>query len=247
MNSASIKYFLLLVFIFPIPLLSQTVETDISDTLLVRQGTNKIEGEVSYYPQHWEKGKWIFYFDKARTKKAVEYEIFEVDEFRAMHNCTEWFQNGKVKSYRRWNTTLDTLCIQDFYKNERLKYKGIFTKEKGRYSEEKYFDNGQLEFRMPPVDGKRYPTVYYFPSGAKHYEVDRRNGLDVGKGTVYYQSGKIQEEGEYLDPVNVKEPDMYHGFEGWPRRIGVWKEYDEKGELIKQWQYDEYGNLLENK
>lgn len=71
----------------------------------------------------------------------------------------------------------------------------------------------------------------YYPNGQLMGKMQYKDGKVEGIATYYYSDGRIKETGELY---NDKE-------------IGIWKDYNTKGELHKTTIYDNDGNYIETK
>lgn len=136
-------------------------------------------------------------------------------------------QNKTVKEYYEDGTLKIVATIDkqgrkngelfENYDNGKLKSKGVW-----RFGQvqkvERYYSTGELEVVEKYMDGKvEGPTDYYYSNGKIKYSVIFKNGIRVGRYTVYSPEGKLQEE----------------------------REYNNEGKLIDYIKIDEQGNKLE--
>ena len=89
--------------------------------------------------------------------------------------------------------------------------------------------------------------VFYYENGQKRVEGEyNREGKKDGKWTYWYEDGNKWSEGYFKDGLNHKERTTWHetgemhytGNYEMGKRVGVWKFYNEDGELVKEIDYD---------
>ena len=68
---------------------------------------------------------------------------------------------------------------------------------------------------------------------------------ETGNDSIEYDTNKVMlKDGPFKDfHINgkVKEEGMYKAFYGYDKKVGVWKFYNEKGELIREIDFDKKG------
>jgi len=112
--------------------------------------------------------------------------------------CEKWISKGNIQ-YNQTESTDNETTITD----------GIHTK---------YYDNGELEYRVEFKLGKMNgQSKYYYESGARKNMFEYKLGKMNGQSKYYYESGELQSEGIFQDN----------------HREGVWKGYYKNGKLRK--------------
>ena len=87
-----------------------------------------------------------------------------------------------------------------------------------------YYDNGQKRVEGEyNKDGKKDGKwTYWYEDGSKWSEGYFKNGLNHKKRTTWHESGEMHYTGTYEEG----------------ERVGVWKFFNEEGELVKEIDYD---------
>lgn len=242
------KTFVTLFALFNVSLFSfsQTNEYLISDKSKIRWYVSAENKDTVYLLREPPAtGKCIIYYDENKKQKAIEVDYMGKDENQ--FNETRWYKSGELKSIRKMSPKMDTLYNIYYYENKKIKEKNInlWIEDNSGWTliiDTTYFDNGQL--KRTPIDWtsykKQFITVFY-PSGAKHFEINWVNGTMVDEFKEYYETGAIKVIGNYLNPKDLDPgslPSSRHSIEN-----GTWSYYDENGILIKEQIY-ENGTLL---
>ncbi len=95
--------------------------------------------------------------------------------------------------------------------------------------EESYYPNGQLEYRVPIINGVRNGKLEkYYSDGQMQYVSNWNNGVKEGEAIAYFRNGVIQIKENYKD--------------GLPH--GLVEEYYNAGDLKRKMTYDN-GKILE--
>jgi len=93
--------------------------------------------------------------------------------------------------------------------------------ENGQYV--KKYDNGQVEMQGMMKNGKREGLwKSFYEDGTPWSQTTFKEGKKEGATTTWFENGKKRYEGFYKNDVES----------------GVWKYYDEKGNFVKNFDYD---------
>ncbi|RED47633.1 toxin-antitoxin system YwqK family antitoxin [Seonamhaeicola aphaedonensis] len=149
-----------------------------------------------------------FYKDK---RKSGKWKIYNPYEKQTEFND---YENGKLISEKLIDSLGQTL----------LEIKHINKEQFGDYYN--YFDNGQLKrserFRRHKRKSTQVITEYYKNGNVKsiiRYLNNGANTKPIGKWETYYENGQPKSKKEYG--------------KNW-REIGIWKEWNEKGEITSE-------------
>jgi len=171
-------------------------------------------------------GYWKSYHENGKLKSEGNREKFELDSLWKFYNedgkliLEITYKKGKKNGIR--TSYLDKETIKENYKND----------IKDGYSRY-YYSDGRLKIEVPFVKGmeqgfgKEYATdgtIITLTEYKKGFIVDRlrinrrdKNNLRQGKWFLFYDSGNIKQEGNYLDD----------------QKDGYFKDYTENGDLLK--------------
>ena len=93
-----------------------------------------------------------------------------------------------------------------------------------------YYASGKTQMEGGFKENKRDGHwVYYYENGKKWSEGFFKNGKNDGKRVTYYENGLVRYEAYYKDG----------------NRVGVWKFFDDKGNLLKEVDYDKAAGVKE--
>ncbi|MEI7492396.1 MAG: toxin-antitoxin system YwqK family antitoxin [Bacteroidota bacterium] len=171
-------------------------------------------------------GYWKSYHENGKLKSEGNRKDFEIDSLWKFYNeegkliLEINYKKGKKNGIR--TSYLDKETIRENYRND---IKDGYT----RY----YYPDGALKLEIPFVKGveqgfgKEYAadgTIITLTEYKKGFMVDRlrinrrdKNNLKQGKWFLFYETGNIRQEGNYLDD----------------KKDGYFKDYTETGDLLK--------------
>lgn len=112
--------------------------------------------------------------------------------------------------------------VESSYPNGSPKVVGVY-KDELKIAEIKYYENGKKElegFYNEKLE-RNGKWIYWFENGKIWSECEYKNGIKEGKSTVFFENGQKRYEGNYKNDST----------------IGVWKFWNEKGELVKEINY----------
>lgn len=112
-------------------------------------------------------------------------------------------------------------------------------------------NNGKVKrikyFKAEGEDKFLRKEAFFYENGQKRMEGEyNREGKKDGKWTYWYENGNKWSEGYFSEGLNHKERTTWHengnlhytGVYDKGKRVGVWKFYNEEGEMVKEIDYD---------
>ena len=138
-------------------------------------------------------------------------------------------EQGNLKATNTFDKSGDKALHKLYDPNGTLIATGYYLNQK-KEGEWRYFskDNGQLilveDNKNGKVDGK---SMVYYETGVLMMERQFVNDVQEGHAKIYYPSGALKEEGDYL-----------HG-----SKTGIWKAFNEDGDVISSENFSAPSNL----
>jgi antitoxin component YwqK of YwqJK toxin-antitoxin module len=150
---------------------------------------------------------------------------------------TSWYENRIIQSLRN---VLDGEGKQQFFDEQGNLTTILYYKNGSEYKNEEYCLDGFIRDvrynRKEPYNFKSFYCNKNPQTEGAFYD----NFCFVGPYKHWYENRVLKEEGTY---VNYSESSKLKC----ETKIGIWKYYDEKGELIKLEEYDNCGKLVKSK
>jgi len=196
--------------------------------------------------------KKIEYFrQKDSFKEKVKEEAFFINkkikykgifkDNQASGKWKYWYENGKLFSEKEIKNKISTgwkifnkdgkpfmdksykLNVVEEYING-APYHVIFSKKEDKYIHEYFFHpDFQLQMQGASLNNNREGKWTYWYENGNTWSVGYyKNGINDSTRTVWYENGKIRYEGKYREG----------------NEVGIWKFYDETGNLVKEVDYD---------
>ena len=118
-----------------------------------------------------------------------------------------------------------------------------------KQTKKEYWNNGNVLSIINYSEGQRNGLCqYFYKSGQLMSEVNYKNGKMIGTSKSYHRNGQLHEIGEYL----------YLNSSSYSSKNGVWKTYNESGDLIFEYiiekgkttdvkSYNKQGELIPSK
>ncbi|MFA6708284.1 MAG: toxin-antitoxin system YwqK family antitoxin [Fusobacterium sp.] len=166
---------------------------------------------VSIYKKAYDKGNKIAYVKGETEPFTGVFTLKYIDHI--LH--FEQYRDGKLDGDVAWFNNEGVLGMRHKYKEGKLNGE--------QYT---YYDNGNIRSIITYVDGKLNGKIeWYTREGILFDSREIING--TGGYILYWENGKVQEEGNYKNG----------------KKIGSWKKYNNTGEIIKEVVYSSNGYI----
>lgn len=153
----------------------------------------------------------------------VQFFISSCADGRTNIEITELWENGAPKTEIQWFNKADSTYRQlHYFENGQLRLSKIFSK--GNLEKlTGYYETGEIEASFIFENNELIAGSEYYKNGQKMGEVPTElDGTINGPVKYYYENGNLRSAGEYKN-------DKPHG---------LWREYDEKGNISSEKHYD---------
>lgn len=207
------------------------------------QESTKGDGKEGYF--RIDTIKTIVYKDSSFCeyfKFSGEYKLLRCFDSQQRITESRRYYNGTLNSVCEWNVNGNLKELRNFDSNGKLKFQKHYS-DQGVLMASEFFSSGKK-------DGK---WQYWYPDGqlkeVRHYTNDIEDSTHV----IYYENGLVKEIGSYgeyndadtLLPIRYGQEKVEHDFleiiatfTYRKSKNGIWKEYDEEGNLRKEITYD---------
>lgn len=232
----------LFLFLFSINLYSQKLDTiiisgELRDNRIVKIEEYHFDNDSIVTMKYHVKSKiFIETFSKKDGKlhgpferwnlegQKLEEMYYKNDEMHGIQ--TQWYTTGEVKVKGSFN--LGVGCFEDFYRNGQLKRKSCFKKHWKPVGKEVVYDSlGNLKTEL------NYETNMYrvfYPDGKVWVETkveSKFQNFPEGEYLEYHPNGVVSMRGTYKIVSSLNPPNITNV------KDGVWRLYNEKGEITK--------------
>lgn len=171
-------------------------------------GTLRCEGTYKKGKKH---GDWRFYFPNGQLEQEGIYTNGKLDG-----NWTWYYPDGTLRLEQSYFEGLLDGLSTEYDENEKVVAKGSFTEgyEEGKWEYQEQGERVSGNYRGGERHGE-WKSYWNTTSKKLSFQGSYVNGLPNGKHLYFWDNGKLREEARYT----------------MGRRTGVWKKYDEEGEL----------------
>lgn len=192
-----------------------------------RGGRSLTSEEINRYDENGNKtGKWVEYYPDKKIKKEENYKAGKKDGV-----SKEYDQSGNLKTLEQFIDGQQNDSIQEFvFIDIRTEYHENGTpKLVGGYANNKK----QGIFREYDADSGKIINSFIYDQDVKLSEgIIDNYGIYKGKWKIYYKTGELKEEGEYVEGIKEGEWNYYY-------QNGV---LEQKGKFVKgkvhgKWQW----------
>ena len=184
-----------------------------------------------------ETGVWKWYDKSGRLTDKVSFEKGKREGVYTLYH-----KNGKVKEQGQHKEDIVEGDIITYHANGEKSLSYTIENERLEGLIRTYHPNGQLETESIAEKGKRNGSFKsYYPTGQLKYTCTLKDDLINGEATLYYIKGNKEAVKSYKDGLLDGKTTSWHinkklATEGQyenDKSVGIWKHYDQSGQLIE--------------
>ena len=208
-----------------------------------------IQSEFSFSANGKRNGIAKWFYESGKLQKELPY-----NDDKENGESMVCYESGEVKEKVTYADGLETGMLTSFYESGKKLTEVPYSNGKmdGPYTQ--YYENGKTKQECTYKDGKAIGTAkFYYESGQLQEEDKYADDKLEGEVKLYFESGKLNEVSNYKEGKLDGNYIAYYGSgqkktEGKYKadtQVGIWKEWDDKGNLLTQKSFDRSGNAGE--